>query len=313
MAVTTVVYPSGYAAVPRRGPITRLLEDERWLAMLLLLPTLVLLALFIAYPFVEAVRLSVTDTKVGVPGKFVGLQNFEEIWNDSIFHVAVWNTCVYTAVATVFKLALGLWLAVLLNRHFRGKAFTRAFILLPFIIPTVLSTLAWKWMFDPTFSVINWLLFKMGLITAPINWLGDPHLALISVSAVIVWRGVPFYAISLLAGLQTISPELHEAAAIDGARPWQRFWHVTWPLLLPVTLVVVLFSVIQTFADFQLVYVLTGGGPANATHLFATYAYQLGIGTGLLSKGATISLAVFPVLLLVVIVQLLYIRRVETL
>ena len=313
MAVTTVVYPSGYAAVPRRGPITRLLEDERWLAMLLLLPTLVLLALFIAYPFVEGVRLSVTDTKVGVPGKFVGLQNFEEIWNDSIFHVAVWNTCVYTAVATVFKLALGLWLAVLLNRHFRGKAFTRAFILLPFIIPTVLSTLAWKWMFDPTFSVINWLLFKMGLITAPINWLGDPHLALISVIAVNVWRGVPFYAISLLAGLQTISPELHEAAAIDGARPWQRFWHVTWPLLLPVTLVVVLFSVIQTFADFQLVYVLTGGGPANATHLFATYAYQLGIGTGLLSKGATISLAVFPVLLLVVIVQLLYIRRVETL
>ena len=313
MAVTTVVYPSGYAAVPRRGPITRLLEDERWLAMLLLLPTLVLLALFIAYPFVEGVRLSVTDTKVGVPGKFVGLQNFEEIWNDSIFHVAVWNTCVYTAVATVFKLALGLWLAVLLNRHFRGKAFTRAFILLPFIIPTVLSTLAWKWMFDPTFSVINWLLFKMGLITAPINWLGDPHLALISVIAVNVWRGVPFYAISLLAGLQTISPELHEAAAIDGARPWQRFWHVTWPLLLPVTLVVVLFSVIQTFADFQLVYVLTGGGAANATHLFATYAYQLGIGTGLLSKGATISLAVFPVLLLVVIVQLLYIRRVETL
>jgi multiple sugar transport system permease protein len=257
--------------------------------------------------------LSVTDTKVGVPGKFVGLQNFEQIWSDSIFHVAVWNTCVYTAVATVFKLALGLWLALLLNRHFKGKAFTRAFILLPFIIPTVLSTLAWKWMFDPTFSVINWLLFRLGLIQGRINWLGDPNLALISVIIVNIWRGVPFYAISLLAGLQTISPELHEAAAIDGARAWQRFWHVTWPLLLPVTLVVVLFSVIQTFADFQLVYVLTGGGPANATQLFATYAYQLGIGTGLLSKGAAISLAVFPVLLLVVIFQLLYIRRVETL
>jgi multiple sugar transport system permease protein len=289
-----------------------LLEDERWLALLLLLPTLALLTLFIAYPFVEGVRLSVTDTTVGVPGKFVGLQNFEEIWNDSIFRVAVWNTCVYTALATIFKLALGLWLALLLNRHFRGKAFTRAFILLPFIIPTVLSTLAWKWMFDPTFSVLNWLLFRLGLIQERINWLGDPQLALMSVIIVNVWRGVPFYAISLLAGLQTISPELHEAAAIDGAGPWHRFWHVTWPLLLPVTLVVVLFSVIQTFADFQLVYVLTGGGPANATQLFATYAYQLGIGTGLLSKGATISLAVFPVLLLVVIVQLLYIRRVET-
>jgi multiple sugar transport system permease protein len=224
----------------------------------------------------------------------------------------VWNTCVYTFAATVLKLALGLWLAVLLNRHFRGKAITRAFILLPFIIPTVLSTLAWKWMFDPTFSVINWGLFRMGLIHARINWLGDPHLALISVIIVNIWRGVPFYAITLLAGLQTISPELHEAAAIDGARAWQRFRHVTWPLLLPVTLVVTLFSVIQTFADFQLVYVLTGGGPANATQLFATYAYQIGIGTGLLSQGATISLAVFPVLLLVVIVQLLYIRKVET-
>jgi multiple sugar transport system permease protein len=231
--------------------------------------------------------------------------------HDSIFRTAVWNTFVYTAVATVFKLALGLWLALLLNRHFKGKAFTRAFILLPFIIPTVLSTFAWKWMFDPTFSVINWTLFQLDLIHGRINWLGDPNLALISVIIVNVWRGVPFFAISLLAGLQTINPELQEAAAIDGARPWQRFWHVTWPLLLPVTMVVVLFSVIQTFADFQLVYVLTGGGPANATQLFATYAYQIGVGTGLLSEGAAISLAMFPFLLIVVVVQLLYIRRVE--
>jgi multiple sugar transport system permease protein len=200
----------------------------------------------------------------------------------------------------------------LLNRHFKGKALTRAFVLLPFIIPTVLSTFAWKWMFDPTFSVINWTLFQLGLIHGRINWLGDPGLAMVSIIIVNVWRGVPFYAISLLAGLQTISPELHEAAAIDGARPWQRFWHVTWPLLLPVTMVVVLFSIIQTFADFQLVYVLTGGGPANSTQLFATYAYQIGVGTGLLSQGAAISLAMFPVLLIVVIVQLLYIRRVET-
>ena len=301
-----------YVSAPRRGPLTRLLEDERWLAVALLLPTVVLLGLFIAYPFVKGVELSVTDAKVGVPGHFVGLQNFEQVWNDGIFRVAVWNTCVYTAVTTVFKLALGLWLALLLNNNFKGKAFTRAFILLPFIIPTVLSTLAWKWMFDPTFSVINWLLFRIGIIHSRINWLGEPTLALVSVMIVNVWRGVPFFAISLLAGLQTISPELHEAAAIDGARAWQRFRHVTWPLLLPVTLVIVLFSVIQTFADFQLVYVLTGGGPANATQLFATYAYQIGIGTGLLSQGATISLAVFPVLLVVVIVQLLYIRRVET-
>jgi multiple sugar transport system permease protein len=307
-------YPTirAYAGAPRRGPLTRLLEEERWLACLLLLPTVVLLGLFIAYPFIEGVLLSVSDAKVGVPGRFVGLANFAALANDSIFRIAVWNTFVYTAVTTAFKLALGLWLALLLNRHFKGKALTRAFVLLPFIIPTVLSTFAWKWMFDPTFSVINWTLYHLGIIRTRINWLGDPALALISVMIVNVWRGVPFYAISLLAGLQTINPELAEAAAIDGARPWQRFWYVTWPLLLPVTMVVVLFSVIQTFADFQLVYVLTGGGPANATQLFATYAYQIGVGTGLLSEGAAISLAMFPVLLIVVVVQLLYIRRVET-
>src|SRR5580692_130123 len=345
MAVSDLVSQRVFTGVPRRGAATRLLEDERWLAAALLAPTAILLGLFIAYPFAEGVWLSMTDAKVGVPGHFVGWDNFYKIFNDGIFRVAVWNTFVYTAVATVFKLALGLWLALLLNRNFRGKAFTRAFILLPFIIPTVLSTFAWKWMFDPTFSVLNCSWLHLGWLTADIwslivsffsnfphlsavgidpnvkplfgttrtNWLGDPGLAMISVIIVNVWRGVPFYAISLLAGLQTISPELHEAAAIDGARAWARFRHVTWPLLLPVTLVIVLFSVIQTFADFQLVYVLTGGGPANATQLFATYAYQLGIGTGLLSQGAAISLAIFPILLLVVIVQLIYIRRAETL
>ncbi len=306
-----LAYAQATAAKSKRGAIVVLLEDERWLGALLLLPTAVLLGLFIAYPFVKGVMLSVTDSKVGVPGSFIGLQNFVALWYDGIFREAVWNTFLYTGVTTVFKLALGLWLALLLNRHFRGKALTRAFVLLPFIIPTVLSTFAWKWMFDPTFSVINWSLYQLGIINSRINWLGDPQLAMISIIIVNVWRGVPFYAISLLAGLQTISPELHEAAAIDGARPWQRFWHVTWPLLLPVTMVVVLFSVIQTFADFQLVYVLTNGGPANATHLFATYAYQIGVGTGLLSVGAAVSLAMFPPLLVVVIIQLLYIRRVE--
>jgi multiple sugar transport system permease protein len=313
MAVTGYALSEPRAGAMQRGAVTRLLEDERWLALVLLLPTLALLSLFIAYPFVKGVELSVTDAKVGVAGRFVGLHNFAVLANDSIFRTAVSNTFIYTAVTTVFKLALGLWLALLLNRNFKGKAITRAFILLPFIIPTVLSTFAWKWMFDPTFSVINWSLYRLGLIHGRINWLGEPGLALTSVIIVNIWRGVPFFAISLLAGLQTINPELQEAAAIDGARPWQRFWHVTWPLLLPVTMVVVLFSVIQTFSDFQLVYVLTGGGPANSTQLFATYAYQIGVGTGLLSQGAAISLAMFPVLLLVVIVQLLYIRRVETL
>jgi multiple sugar transport system permease protein len=311
MAVTT----AGGSAVRREvtpKPPWRPLENETALAAVLLLPTMLLLGLFIAYPFYRGIMLSVSNARVGIPGEFVGLQNFQRLLSDPIFHMVVWNTCWYTFVTTVFKLALGLWLAMLLNRNFKFKAFTRAFILLPFIIPTVLSTFAWKWMFDPTFSVLNWMFYQLGWITSAINWLGDGDLAMLSIIIVNIWRGVPFFAISLLAGLQTISPDLNEAAAIDGAKPWQRFIHITWPLLLPVTMVVVLFSVIQTFADFQIVYVMTGGGPSNATHLFATYAYQLGVGTGLLSQGAAVSLAMFPILFAIVIVQLLYIRRVET-
>src|SRR4029078_3485935 len=195
MAVTSYALSEPRAGASQRGALTRTLEDERWLALVLLLPTLVLLGVFIAYPFVKGVELSVTDTKVGVPGSFVGLSNFAALANDSIFRTAVWNTCVYTVVTTVFKLALGLWLALLLNRHFRGKALTRAFILLPFIIPTVLSTFAWKWMFDPTFSVLNWLPFHAGIIRTRINWLGDPVMAMVSVIIADVWGGVTVYAI----------------------------------------------------------------------------------------------------------------------
>jgi multiple sugar transport system permease protein len=298
-------------ALPRPRGLGQAFEDERVLGTLLLLPTLVLLALFIAYPFVKGVWISLTSATVGDAGVFIGLANFQRLLADSIFQQAAWNTVVYTAIATVGKLALGLWLALLLNRHFRGQRLVRASMLLPFIIPTVLSTFAWKWMFDPTFSVLNWTLYHAGFITTRIGWLTDPVLALGSVIVVNVWRGMPFYAITLLAGLQTVNPELHEAAAIDGANGWQRFWRITWPLLLPVTMVVTLFSVIQTFADFQLVYVLTGGGPANATHLFATYAFQVGIITARIGEGAAASLAMFPVLFVIVVIQLWYIRRVE--
>jgi multiple sugar transport system permease protein len=298
-------------AAPRMGVTARLLEDERVLGWLLLVPTIALLATFIAYPFVKGVSLSLTSATVGVPGTFVGLKNFAKVWDDSIFQRAAYNTFIYTAIATVGKLGLGMWLALLLNRHFKGKRLVRASMLLPFIVPTVLSTFAWKWMFDPTFSVLNWSLYHLGIIQTRIGWLTDPALALGSIIIVNIWRGMPFYAISLLAGLQTVSPELHEAAAIDGANSWQRFWRITWPLLLPVTMVVTLFSVIQTFADFQLVYVLTGGGPANATHVFGTYAYQVAITTGLLGEGAAASLAMFPILFVIVVIQLWYIRRVE--
>jgi multiple sugar transport system permease protein len=301
-------------ALPRAhapGRSTRFLESEGLLAGLLLAPTVVLLGIFIAYPFVMGVWLSLSNTSVGNVGEFVGLKNFVKAWNDSIFQIAFRNTFYYTFFATILKLALGMWLALLLNRHFRGKRIIRASMLLPFIIPTVLSTFAWRWMFDPTFSVLNWLLYRTGFITTKIPFLSDGDYGMWCAIVVNTWRGMPFFAITLLAGLQTISPDLQEAASLDGANGWQRFWRVTWPLLKPVTLVVVVFSIIQTFSDFQLIYVLTNGGPANSTHLLATYAYQVGVATGLLGEGAAISLFMLPVLFIVVWVQLRYLRRLE--
>ena len=295
----------------RRGGGGAWLENERLLATLLLTPTVLLLGLFIAYPFVMGVWLALSNTSVGNVGEFVGLKNFYKAWNDSIFRTAFWNTAWYTAWATVFKLALGMWLALLLNRSFRGKRLVRASMLLPFIVPTVLSTFAWRWMFDPTFSVLNWLLYRTGLIVTKLPFLSDGAYGMWCAIVVNTWRGMPFFAITLLAGLQTINPDLHEAASLDGANGWHRFWKVTWPLLKPVTLVVVVFSIIQTFSDFQLIYVLTGGGPANSTHLIATYAYQVGVATGLLGEGAAISLFMLPVLFIVVWLQLRYLRRLE--
>jgi multiple sugar transport system permease protein len=287
-------------------------ERREWLlAFILLCPALFMLGLFVAYPFVRGIWLSLLDSVIGREGDFVGVQNYVKLWHDSIFQRTAANTFIYTGVATVLKLGLGMAVALMLNNLIGFKRILRASMLLPWIVPTVLSTLAWKWMFDPTFSIVNWILYHLAFIQIRVDWLGGPVAAMVSVVLVNVWRGMPFFAITLLAGLQTISPDVQEAAAIDGANAWQRFWRVTWPLLMPVTMVVVLFSVIQTFADFQLVYILTGGGPANSTHLFATYAYQVGVATAKLGEGAAASLAMFPVLFLVVLFQLWYIRGSE--
>jgi multiple sugar transport system permease protein len=302
----------GIGAAIRRLRNARPSERREWLfALGLLTPACFMLAVFVAYPFGRGIWLSFSDTLIGREGSFVGLSNFVKLWHDSIFQRTTQNTFIYTGLATVLKLALGMAVALMLNMLIGFKRILRASMLLPWIIPTVLSTLAWKWMFDPTFSIVNWVLYSVGFVNARVDWLGGPVAAMGSVILVNAWRGMPFFAITLLAGLQTINPDIHEAAAIDGASAWQRFWRVTWPLLMPVTMVVMLFSVIQTFADFQLVYILTGGGPANSTHLFATYAYQIGIQTGKLGEGAATSLAMFPFLFLVVAFQLWYVRRGE--
>jgi multiple sugar transport system permease protein len=177
------------------------------------------------------------------------------------------------------------------------KALIRSIVLIPFIVPTVLSAIAFWWIYDPQFSIVSWSLIKLGVITQNINFLGDPQWARASVIIANIWRGVPFVAITLLAGLQTVSPSLYEAATLDGATSWQRFRYITYPLLTPIIAVVMTFSVLFTFTDFQLVWALTRGGPVNATHLMATLSYQRGIISGRLGEGAAIATAMIPFLL----------------
>ena len=316
-----------HAPLERRaemGRIATALEDERTLGFVLLAPALILILVFIAYPFVLGIWMSLTDKLVGTPGNFIGLNNYLRLLHSDIFRTAAWNTVFFTFMATVFKAALGMWLAILLNRRFRLQRVTRAAVLLPFIVPTVLSTLAWLWMFDATFSVFNWVLrflWQMeislfgivlkenwGFFSGPL-WLGDPGWAMFSVILVNVWRGLPFFAISFLAALQTIPQELYDAADIDGATGWRKFWHVTLPMIKPVAIVVVVFSIVVTFADFQLVYVLTRGGPNNETHLLATLAYQLGMTSGNIGQGAAVALFMLPILASMIVLQLWYLRR----
>jgi multiple sugar transport system permease protein len=226
-----------------------------------------------------------------------------------VFWQVTRNTFLYTGVTTILKMIGGLSLALVLNQSFRMKNLVRAMVLLPFIVPTVLSTVAWMWILDPAFSIVNWLLVHAGIANPGPSWLGNPTLAMASIIVINTWRGLPFYAITLLAGLQTIPLDLYEAASIDGAGAWTRFRYITIPLLKPVILIVTMFSVIFTFADFQLVYVLTHGGPANATNLFATYAFDIAMSGGQLGRGASVALAMLPALALVIIALTMYLRR----
>jgi multiple sugar transport system permease protein len=295
-------------AARRRLSLAVLLDRQSVFSWLMMALPLAFLAALVGYPFFYGILLSMQDRPVAHTGTFVGLKNFTANMHDPIFWRAAINTFVYTIVATLLKMVGGLGLALAMNQHFRMKNLVRA-LLLPFIVPTVLSTVAWLWMLDPAFSVVNRLLVAMGWPKPGPSWLGDPTLAMVSIIIINTWRGLPFYGITLLAGLQTVSAELYEAASIDGAGGWERFRYITLPMLRPIILIVTLFSVIFTFADFQLVYVLTHGGPANATQLFATYAFDIAMGAGQLGRGASVALAMLPALALLIVLLTLYLRR----
>ena len=298
-------------ATPRNPPsaMASLMQSNNMLGFMFMLPAAIFLVCFLTYPLGLGVWLGFTDTRIGRDGVFIGLGNYFFLAEDSVFWLSVFNTLLYTFVASILKFVLGLWLALLLNETLPFKSFFRAIVLLPWVVPTVLSALAFWWIFDAQFSILSWSLMEMGLIDAPINFLGDPENARASVIAANVWRGIPFVAISLLAGLQTIPASLQEAASLDGATSWQRFRYVTLPMLTPIIAVVMTFSVLFTFTDFQLIYVLTKGGPVNATHLMATLSFQRAIPGGQLGEGAAIAVAMIPFLLAAIMFSFFGLQR----
>jgi multiple sugar transport system permease protein len=287
----------------------KLLDNRNFLGLAFMLPAAALLIAFLTYPLGLGLWLGFTDARIGRAGQWIGIENFQSLFDDSLARLSLFNTLFYTIVASVVKFALGLWLALLLNRTLPFKAFLRAVVLLPFIVPTALSAIAFWWIYDAQFSVVSWGLTRMGVIDHYIDFLGEPWMARISTIIANVWRGVPFVAICLLAGLQTIAPSLYEAAALDGATPWQKFRYITLPMLTPIIAVVMTFSVLFTFTDFQLIYVLTRGGPLNATHLMATLSFQRAIPGGNLGEGAALAMAMVPFLLAAILFSYFGLQR----
>jgi multiple sugar transport system permease protein len=293
------------------GRLSMALQQRGVVGVLFTAPVGIILLLLLAYPFVLGIWLSFTDTIIGRTGHFIGLENYFYLLFDDVFRLTTFNTLLYTVAAVFFKLVLGFALAMVLNRDFKAKGLVRAIVLLPWIVPTALSTIVFWWIFDSQFSCISWVLIKMGILSHEIDFLGNPNNARASVIAVNVWRGIPFFTIGLMAGLQTINQSLYEAADIDGASPWVKFRKITVPLIMPLLAVITTFSIIWTFADFHLIWIMTRGGPANATHIYGTLSYQRAIPGGHLGEGAAISIFIFPILLICVLITAKYLRREE--
>jgi multiple sugar transport system permease protein len=310
VAIGTLPVTGARARLPWRTRVREVLDRERVLGPLFITPAMILILLLVAYPFCVALYFSVSNAFIGRPSHFIGITNFVRLWDSDAFRQTFQNAFVFTGISVAFKLVLGISLALLLNQQLWFKRLIRGAVLLPWVIPTALSTLGWWWMFNSLYSVVNWTGIALGILSPPgPNWLGQSYYAMAAVITVNIWRGLPFFAITILAGLVAIPKDLYEAAQSDGAGPWARFWYVTLPMLKPVLAVVVLFSTIFTFSDFNIVYVLTHGGPINSTHLFATYSRMIGLESGRIGEGAAISLYLFPLLMFVVWAQLRFVRK----
>lgn len=293
-----------------RASLERLLHRDATLGPILLSPGVLFLAVMMAYPFFYAVWLAFTDKQMGGEANFIGLENFRKLFATTLFSRTVTNSLVYTVIALALKFAGGLMLAMMLNRPFIGQTAARALMLLPWILPTAFSTMMWQWMLSPAASVINEVLVvKLGLLKEPLPFLRDETWAMASLIVVNFWRGLPFFGITFLAAIQSVNTEILEASRIDGASPWQSFWRITFPIILPVVTIVLLISTIGTLGDFDLPFLLTGGGPNNATTMFALTTYTLSLGSGLIGLGSAVTLTMFPLLMVLIVVTLLRVRR----
>lgn len=292
----------------------RFLERDAVLGPLLLSPAVIYIVALVAVPCALAIAYSLSDVTVGDPGfDFVGLRNFRTIWHDPVFRRSLRNSIFITVVTMALVVVLAKVLALVLTADFRGKWFVRFLVLLPWTTPVALAAIAWLWLLDSLFSPIDWTLRRVGLIEGNLHWLGNPTLAMVSVIAVQVWRIVPLAAVIIMAGLVAIPQDIHDAAAVDGAGFWRKLFSVTIPLTLPVTAVAVLFGAVLVFTDMTVVYVLTRGGPIDATQILPTLAFYQGIQGGNLGQGAAVALFLLPLLLVFAVLILRSVRRMQVL
>ena len=291
--IPRIYSPAHATAPPRRsGLLARVLRKRSTLAFVMCLPLIAIVAGLIVYPAGYSIFLSTLNKS---QTRFVGLGNFAFLFSRDVFWMVVWQSAIFAISAVFFKALIGLITAHLINNlPSRGQRKWRGMLLVPWVIPLALSSLGWWWLFDPTHSAFNWII--RGLGGSDIPWLSDPYWARFSVILVNVWYGAPFFLIMYLAALKSVPEQLYEAAAIDGANAWQRFVHITLPMMHNIIAITVLFSLIVTFANFDIVQIMTGGGPRNMTHVFATYAFLLGIRSGDIPLGASVSLFMFPIL-----------------
>jgi multiple sugar transport system permease protein len=291
----------GAPALPaRRGKLSAR-RREAALAYSILSPSLLVILFLVAYPFLTAIYLSLQSKMIGAPGRFVGFQNYAELFRDEVFLRTAWNSVVYTVVGVVLKFVVGLTMALILDQERRFNNFFRTLLFVPWAVPVVIVALNWRWIYDDLSGFLNNFLITFRITSNIISWLSDPALAMGCVIAVVVWAGTPFYTMSFLAGLQAIPKELYEAAEIDGASVVQQFFYVTVPRLKTIFLTVVMLSTIWTATNLQFVFILTRGGPASRTEIFPHLAFMTVLGARRIGMGAAVTLVFFPILVILII------------